>query len=568
MLELSTSSSDTTASSTTTSTAVLFSYYKLQPYTEHLSEAVNHWTLAEATWSRDAVILAKRWIVACQSSHQHCSPAVQTDPWHPTRLLTFDLEPPEGDQSIIRLVDTGESGFAGPYTTLSYCWGPGLHFTLNKKTCSDLFRGMPLSLLPRLFQDVIAVSRDLGVGSIWIDSLCIFQDDDKLDWHNEASRMEKVYANSSCNISASHSRNASESMFSARNPARVSPIWLKKRDDPVILVLARDTWTEEVMEAIVNHRAWVVQERLLSPRILHFGRSTVSWECGATCASEKLMSPAASANRWITPGADDDPAGRGLDKWMDIVVAYTACDLTFSSDKLVALSGIAARVGSTVLGGDQYVAGMWARDLERQLVWLVAGQPTAPLVEYRAPSWSWASVDGAVVWPRRGLNSEDRAIAWPRRNLYSELSYRFNTPLIEIDGFHVDYCTSNLTGDVSDGWLRLRGVLKRLQVVIPDPRLPRPDRIRGSGVGWEKGECSLFGMAVSVGQELVGSDSKALMYVLLFQILDPMAGIFRRIGLAKADDNWFWREMMEKSRKDEGFPCVQYKDGMHLICVV
>lgn len=103
--------------------------------------------------------------------------------------------------------------------TLSHRWGPVNHMTLTKDTYPELLKGVPLSVLPRLFQDAIFICHHLGIGLICIDSLCIFQGEDNiLDWQKEASLMSNVYSNSFCNISAADSPDCSDSMFASRNP--------------------------------------------------------------------------------------------------------------------------------------------------------------------------------------------------------------------------------------------------------------------------------------------------------------------------------------------------------------
>lgn len=161
-------------------------------------------------------------------------------------------------------------------------------------------------------------------------------------------------------------------------------------------------------------RAWCFQERLLARRILHFLRSEVVFECrsGLHCEcgdvneehGSTLKSDFAAINKTNT-NPTTDPSSIPYDSkdpqefWRELVREYTDKNLTFSHDKLPALSGIASRMPAAVMGS--YVAGLWERDILRQLVWYV---PSYVNVQWRrhtsyvAPSFSWASIDGPVLW--------------------------------------------------------------------------------------------------------------------------------------------------------------------------
>ncbi|KAK3317382.1 heterokaryon incompatibility protein-domain-containing protein [Cercophora scortea] len=591
----------------------------------------DHAKILPATWSGGSISLAKRWISNCLNFH-HCSrpPGTDNPSWYPTRLLSFTSHRPSLESSNIRLIETKDAVPINGYTTLSHCWGQGVHFTLNKQTHAALAAGHPLTSLPRLFQDAIQVSCDLGITHIWIDSLCIFQDaDDKSDWEREASLMQKVYSNSYCNISALHCGHSSESMFGVRDPTMLPPpvfeanvsdevkprlidaiykVWESRAPwsnqnstkQEGVAVTSALSWEEtessitsfkyiladlmwdDVDKGLLNTRAWVFQERLLSPRILHFGASQVFWECCRASASEvypdgfpENIEPVRyKSNQPSQPivrkkksrDIDSDLATiQEMNYWADIVTNYTACNLTFGSDKLIALSGVAS-LARDLMGGDEYLAGLWRRGLGSQLLWWADSLVARP-GEYRAPSWSWAAVDGPISPNQYGYMDRDKL-------------------LITVDAVDVRCSTENLTGSVSDGWLRLRGLLKRVRLmrrpgqagwsVVLGDLVVEEDRSReimlwttvlfDSKNGddddeWEREECTLFCMIASDFEDLSAR-------VLLFQAVDANAGIFRRVGLALIWDQMFRRGLREKSREDKGVPCVQYMDGLHLICIV
>lgn len=142
----------------------------------------------------------------------------------------------------------------------------------------------------------------------------------------------------------------------------------------------------------LNRRAWALQVDFLSTRVLTYGTSELSWTCN--CAGIKEIQPAPS----LAPHkAIESPKWNG---WHQIAEDYCSRELTRNMDKLPALSGLVEAFRE--VSGDTYLAGLWMRNLSHQLLWQHCGllingryRYTQPS-EYRAPSWSWASVDGLV----------------------------------------------------------------------------------------------------------------------------------------------------------------------------
>ncbi|KAH7230086.1 heterokaryon incompatibility protein-domain-containing protein [Fusarium redolens] len=422
-------------------------------------------SLAQSTQSPETLSLAKDWVRECTAHHERCKTPVGEKPWYPTRLLSFDL--PEA--SIVRLLETDQTTPVGQYMTLTHRWGPVDHIILTKETYPQLLEGLPLSTLPQLFRDAVSICRHLGVGYIWIDSLCIFQGKDNIgDWQHEASLMKNVYSNSFCNISAADTPNCSQSIFNSRDPRLLNPQVVEltlcgegsaKITESFVLSDYR-FWKSEVSNALVNKRGWVLQERFLAPRILHFSRRQLIWECCEKDAAEvypdglPLALSTSSDARFKQMDSSDYTGRVGRYKYREA----DASALTVPSDKLIACSGIAKRVAEIVQ--DDYVAGMWRRYLEGELLWMVQGnhQPgrwTRPR-EYRAPSWSWASIDGPIT---------------PGEP-------RIQDSLITVEDYHLDYWTSDKTAAIRGGWLRLRGVLKKTT-------LARKSSTPGGGYHWD-----------------------------------------------------------------------------------
>lgn len=330
---------------------------------------------------------AKSWIEHCEKHHHSCG---LPSNWLPTRLL--DSGPLDStDKVIVRLRETAfsaaateESVIEGPYMTLSYCWGTEAPLTLTKHTHSNLSLGIPLNDLPKAFRDAICICRGVGVRYLWIDALCIFQDKDDteeiFDWQQEASQMHKVYSNTLCNISAAAGVGSSSAILRPRAPDtlrqdELNIQWLNKDGTTTISsyrLVEHRLWMDDVVYAPVNRRAWVVQERMLSPRIIHFTNSRIYWECFEKIASE--IKPQIWPCK-VFPSKDNDKSepisqdslGKLYHDWCFLVELYAAKELTVRTDKLPGFSAIARRMATYFQ--DDYLAGMWRQSLKLDLLW-------------------------------------------------------------------------------------------------------------------------------------------------------------------------------------------------------
>lgn len=320
----------------------------------------------------------------------------------PTRLLSFNRD-------VAKLVLTETFSIVPQYATLSYCWGHQPFTMLTVETMSSFLKGFAMTYLPKVFQDAINVARELGLSYIWIDALCIIQrGDDNKDWLIESGRMRSVYGNSFVNLAASSATNVHQSLFSKPDHynggfrARVST----SKYSTVRTFQSFGASYETVAGSHLATRAWTFQERILPTRTIFIGNTGIFWQCRSATNSESLpdgiTSSGLSKSLW-------------LDKkewnWCEIVAQYSRAHLTKSSDRLPALAGIARRQHEAT--GHHYLAGLWREKLLCYLPWLVSGErrkrPT-----WRAPSWSWMSVDGQAcysqwgIWPYATLRPDTR----------------------------------------------------------------------------------------------------------------------------------------------------------------
>ncbi|EXJ55409.1 hypothetical protein A1O7_08336 [Cladophialophora yegresii CBS 114405] len=352
------------------------------------------------------------WMQVCNEEHEKChAHSVQqaTNPARPARLL--DVQP-EGLIGDVRLVPFDEA--QGPYSALSYSWGDRPHAaTTTSLNIRQRMDSISLNDLPRTFTDAIAFCREMNVRYLWVDALCIIQPrpGDVLglqDWETQSAIMGYIYANAIFTIAAQGAASADIGLFPDKAPfdlnPRSCPLFLNT-DGPSLYVKAEPPeWVASVGESALQQRAWVLQERLLSTRLIHFTQHGIFWECAERCASEfephsTEMGGLRTLSVMFPP--EDGPENAAKTKtdiileWNGILADYSERNLTVVTDKFPAVSAIAQRVA--VLTGDTYLAGMWKSHLFDDLLW--TGLWKFPSFRkrpstYVAPTWSWASVIG------------------------------------------------------------------------------------------------------------------------------------------------------------------------------
>lgn len=335
----------------------------------------------------------------------------------PTRLLEVVSGP--GGRSLLRLCEGRSLQPYTRYVTLSHCWGKEAMISLLGSNIDQFTISIPLSSLSRTFREAIEFTQKLGIGYLWIDALCIIQDSQE-DWSHEALLMSSVYSNSYLNIAATSSENGNGGLFVAQNPLLANPCTIEANWDGLssgsYVCYDGSTRRRRIDGGPLNKRAWVLQERLLAPRVVHFAYDQVWWEClhvracesfpeGIREERDEIFKDAATAMRRIS-GLGRETLNQN---WLSVVERYTECGLTKKEDKLVAIAGVAKVVQAlSKLPAEDYLAGLWKEDLVRDLLWHVTSTGARP-PGYQAPSWSWASVEGAVMFNNSGArNSESR----------------------------------------------------------------------------------------------------------------------------------------------------------------
>jgi hypothetical protein len=349
----------------------------------------------------------------CKHHHPHCNVRDKT-PWLPTRLL--DLETLE-DLSEVRICVTSEETFTviPEYTTLSHRWlvNNDTQLKLTNDNIVQLKKNVSIVEVSKTFRDAMQISKQLGVRYLWIDSLCIVQGDND-DWKQEAALIVKVYKNGVINISATAAAavHRTEGCFRDREgflqPFRTTKPASSESPEELHVVIPNMIWRRNIEMADIQKRGWVLQERVLSPRVLHYAIEQVFWECRQFCACESVpfgIEPGfyslGIGNSYIkdfVPGLALEDYGHDRDQmertfWKRIVEDFSAYELTFVTDKLMALSRIASEVRCMIRA--EYLAGLWKSQLPHTLLWVAKAGPSRPKrLSGIAPSWSWASISG------------------------------------------------------------------------------------------------------------------------------------------------------------------------------
>ncbi len=368
--------------------------------------------------------LIRTWLDGCNATHAACKATPFSQQVYPKRLLDIGLSP-DGVSCRLRTTDTKDP--REPYCTLSHCWGQEYFLHLTSRNLAELTQAITVSSLSKTFQDAISVTKSLGIRYLWIDALCIIQDSLE-DWEHEAPQMSGIYTQSYCNIAALDAVRG-EGCFANRVVSMVQPCLVRdcgslNDKKEIYAIIYDDFWSINLLKAPLHQRGWVLQERLLSPRTIHFGCEQIFWEChhklacetypsgipiefiNARAGSWRLFDTLSRTRHQNTVPLDDKQqvmTSSPYELWSKTVERFMECKLTQPRDKLVAIAGIAQRIAEVTQ--QKYLAGLWMNEeLALQLLWYVLtrrqadDRPSERPAYYRAPSWSWACIDAKIVW--------------------------------------------------------------------------------------------------------------------------------------------------------------------------
>ncbi|KAF2118162.1 heterokaryon incompatibility protein-domain-containing protein [Lophiotrema nucula] len=389
------------------------------------------------------------WLDNCLKDHPECHhPPSRL----PTRLI--DVGPPDGSKEpCLRQSSDLQSAQAihDRYIALSHCWGSSE--AQCKTTTSTLpahLVEIPHHLLPPTFRDAVKVTRRLNVRYLWIDSLCIVQDD-TADWSHESSLMASVYSEAFLTIAATASANSSEGLFRDRVGAVFTEMWKPKKslsegmEDSFIVKDPADVSpdTVEKRHIAIGHwpklddllwdtplfsRGWTLQETVLSRRMVHFTSNQLIWQCWSRLLSEDsvINQTRQDYSYLVLPSGPTHSSVRL--SWQSWVEDYSGRRLSKNEDRMAAIAGLTTYVAE--LANDEPLLGLWKKTLADDLLWRpwATTNPTqiedAPISEF--PSWSWLSIPRRIMCSRRSLLNEhitllDARILWTAEKFSSKL---------------------------------------------------------------------------------------------------------------------------------------------------
>ncbi|KAM0260333.1 hypothetical protein ACHAPA_010309 [Fusarium lateritium] len=500
------------------------------------------------------------WVKNCVDEHERCRP---THTPLPSRILDLNAF---NDNDDIRLWETHGAANYEPYVTLSYCWGSdaSVHVKTTHSTLPGHLEKISVQNLPQTYKDAINITRHLGIRYLWIDSLCICQDDLD-DWARESAAMQQVYAGAYLSIAADNAPSSTHG-FLKRSDRMHVPINLKIANDnsesdntapdsslvdvsgyafeaPPSKTFHTGCWLQLTKEPLTS-RAWATQERLLPQRVLHFASDQLRFECNCHTLSED---GAEVLGRWnsLRQGGEktfEDIARKSRvsynhQMWYLILEDYTNRLLTADTDRLPAISGLAALFQEKINaeesekkadkpGDVQYVAGLWSNALVEGLEWtnlhsrekdtiLPDKLPLPGEKGYIAPTWSPASFNGRSAHGNTSSGWADLAVA---------------------TGFNITpKNTQNPFGEVVNGWISLRGPMIKLEL----SELPEPDEDKLSGFRRNMRLCTPRGTrfgAYSSFDGLSGQTDETLAWVKRKEIYALVLSEGRNLWYATEDD--------------------------------
>jgi hypothetical protein len=352
----------------------------------------------------------KNWLGECQEHHPDCYRRTGRESL-PLRLL--DVR----DEKLRLVVSSDQPSSALRYATLSYCWGGRLPVLTSQSTRATFEESIPEGPLPRTFRDAVEIARSLDIPYLWIDALCIVQDDAE-EWQQEAAKMQHIYSGSFLTIAASESKDSAggcfanntalaSSLLSSPPPLRnehavnkaasslrstegacVVSLHIPGRDcNATIRVQAETPWHIQRSKHL-STRGWVLQEQLLSSRLIHCMQSEVHWQCAQsynTQAGQMIDSDTLLDDQFNFAYS---PSKKRERTWCDWIEEYSNRNFSIPGDRIPALTGIVDHYAA--MTGYSHLLGLWKETFVRDLLWIRVGDVKRGPPS-NTPSWTWLS---------------------------------------------------------------------------------------------------------------------------------------------------------------------------------
>jgi hypothetical protein len=357
---------------------------------------------------------ATKWLSHCLSHDEKCSAHVST--YAPRRLLNLGLGIKSHDPILFEPTEPV------PYVCLSYCWGTDVKdvLTTTTKTLKTHYHGIRLSSLPRTIYDAVIFCQGLKLQYLWVDSLCIVQDD-RESWLVDSAQMREIYSNALITLAIEEPASCKTgfmgkqrfgSEWQQKFVAHISP----EAGGPGNALFIRPSTSQSpdgAQRCSLDKRGWCLQESILSKRRLCFDGNETTWECAHRTICE------CGHTSWAPRSMDFVQLGHSLrsqldnlrnnpfEHWSKIVEEYSKRSLTEAGDKLIAVSALAKLIHENFKNSEgkplTYLAGLWKEAILYDITWSVVtpedhSYKHKSIPQFRAPSWSWASLDAPVEY--------------------------------------------------------------------------------------------------------------------------------------------------------------------------
>ncbi|KAF4632725.1 hypothetical protein G7Y89_g5397 [Cudoniella acicularis] len=391
--------------------------------------------------------LLSEWLRECDGNHNQLEHNQEVHhPRQNIRLPTRVLDVGYGRESNKLRLHCPREGERGTYIALSHCWGvipweERVRYITNNENIDARRKGIEFNTLPKTFQDAITVTRQLGKRFLWIDSLCIVQGD-REEWEKESKLMETVFSRAYCTIAASSATDSTKGFLGNRPISKFVEVQ-NDAENRFFVCEAIDNFRRDVEEGELSKRGWVLQERALARRTIHFTETQTYFECGCGVRCETLTrmrnSKANFLGDHVFPKSCLKHPEMNINRLYQMLYEdYSKLRLTSPTDRSVAIYGLEWRLAAAfeTLGRN----GIFDRYLHRSLLWQRSEDNILSRISYEpnqvVPSWSWMAYNGHITY----MHIPYGEVEWTKSLYCSSSTIReySHTGLGRIRGIHND----------------------------------------------------------------------------------------------------------------------------------
>ena len=369
-------------------------FFSILPLARGISEVVG--VVMDQCWIDFERVL--QWIKSCDTTHAecHCNISASGASFSNQNMYLISVS-----RKCLVKANGGER-----YVALSYVWGAGFsQFRTTKANLTflesegSLCEGRTRDRLPGTIQRAMHFTSLLDVDFLWVDCLCIVQDDPILA-ASQINSMGSIYSNSYLTLCAADGVDAGSGLLGIRQcspPRNVQQDILAFADGPM-----SSKWVKDMdnKASVYDTRGWTFQEKVLSRRTLSFTGNGLEWRCREVYAQEQNLEVTRLWSTFLSAHiARADTLWPCLMKWDNLVSSYLRCKLTYEEDILRAFAGIHELLSSSMLGG--FFFGLPQQFFDAALLWVPEKNLTrredvkSEIVKTALPSWSWAGWKGA-----------------------------------------------------------------------------------------------------------------------------------------------------------------------------